>query len=434
MRKKSLRALLFADVPRLPFYYGWIIVGVAILAQFISGFGHPYVASVFIDHIKQELGWSLTVISGMYTAGSLIAAPLLLFVGRLLDRFGSRLILAVICLLMGVVTILMSRISHPTHLLAGFAIVRLLGDSSLNLVSIALVSLWFMRLRGRATAVASLGLATSHSMLPLLAQLLIDRYGWRDAWVGFGFIIWTILLIPTLLLIRNSPESVGLLPDGTPGRADKPKKRAPGPKFREINFTLPQALRTRTLWLLLVSSISLPLIITGLLFHHIPLMQTRGLSSQLAAASLLLWGPSMILGNFTGGFLVERIESRFLLAGVQIVLILALLLNLLIAAPWQMFAYVALAGSSVGVYMTCYAVTWSNYYGRLHLGAIRGVASMNTLLFSALGALPFGMIFDITGSYDMAILVLLGVPVVSGIAGLLSLPPRPPAGVQPVTS
>ncbi len=424
MHSKHRSAWFPHGIPRMPFYYGWIVVGVAILAQFVSGFGHPYVASGFIDPIRQELGWSLTVVSGMYTVGSLLAAPLLLVVGRLLDRFGSRVILTFICIFMGLVTIAMSRITHPAHLLAGFAAIRLLGESSLNLVSITMVSLWFMKLRGRATAVTSMGLASAHSALPLLTHFLIDKFGWRDAWIGFGLIVWFILLIPTLLFVKKSPESVGLHPDGGVKEAHKSDGYQQSADAPEVNFTLSEALRTRTLWLLLVCGIGLPLTITGLLFHHLPMMQTKGISSQLAAASLLLWGPSMILGNFVGGFLTDRIQSRYLLAAVQLLLIIALLWNRMISTPWQMFIYVFMAGSAGGVFFTSYAVTWANYFGRRHLGAIRGVASMSTLVFSALGALPFGLVFDLTGSYDMAIMILLGVPAVSGVAALFALPPK----------
>lgn len=427
IRNKS-SAWFSGGVPRFPFYYGWVIAGVAILAQMVSGFGHPYVATGFIGPIRNELGWSLTTISGMYTAGSLLAAPLLLIMGRLLDRFGSRTMLTLICVLMGAVTMGMSRVTRPTHLLIGFAAIRLLGESSLSLVSITLVSTWFLRLRGRATAIATIGLATAHSTFPLLTQLLITQFGWRGAWIGFGLIIWAILLIPAALLVRRSPESVGLVPDGVPdGKpVDTPETAADKVKSTslEINFTLSDARRTRTFWLLLACGISFPLTITGLLFHYIPLMQTKGISSQLSAAALLLWGPSMVLGNMFGGFLVDRIQARFMILATQILLAIAMLWALVISQPWQAFVFVIVAGSCGGIMFNTYAVTWANYFGRLHIGSIRGVASMNTLFCSALGALPFGLIFDLTGNYDLAILVLLSLPAIGAVASVFAVPPR----------
>jgi sugar phosphate permease len=421
----KLRSAWFAGgVPRLPFFYGWIIVGVAMLAQLVSGVGHPYVATGFIEPIRNELGWSLTLISGMYTGGSLLAAPFLLIMGRLLDRHGSRKMLTIICVLMGLVTMGVSRVSQPIHLLFGFAAVRLLGDTSLNLVSFTLVSVWFKKLRGRATAIASGGLATAHSTLPMVTHFLITRFGWRGAWIGFGALIWIILLIPASLLVRRSPESVGLLPDGMMAKKSKSEKAQPDPAEPESNFTLGEALHTRTFWLLLICGISFPLTITGLLFHYVPLMQTKGISSQLAAATLLLWGPSMVVGSLIGGFLTERIHSRYMLVVVQLLLACAMLWTLVISTPWQAFAFVFVAGAAGGMLLTTYAVTWANYFGRRYLGAIRGVASMNTLFFSALGALPFGVVFDITGSYDLAILILIAFPAISALAALFAAPPQ----------
>ncbi len=412
---------LFKSVPRLPFYYGWVIVGVAVLAQLVSGFGHPYVATVFIESMRNEFGWSLTLLSALYTGGSLLAAALILIMGRLLDRYGSRIMLTFICVLMGLVTMSMSLIQQPVHLFAGFAVIRLLGDTSLNLVSITLVAMWFVRLRGRATSLASMGLATSHSALPVLTHFLIAQLGWRNAYIALGCIIWLILLVPATLFARRSPESVGLLPDGESSKDVKPEDALASRE--EVSFTLPEALRTRTFWLLLVCSISFPLTITGLLFHHVPLMQTKGISTRLAATVLLLWGPCMMVGNFIAGFLADKIKIRFLLAAGLMVLAFVMLWIRWITSPWQAFVYIIIAGTCGGVFFTSYAVTLGNYFGRRHLGAIRGLTSANTLLFSALGALPFGVIFDMTGSYDTATLILLVLPLLSCVAALLALPP-----------
>jgi MFS family permease len=102
------------------------MVAVAILAQLVAGFGHPYVATLVIDSIRKELGWSLTLLSALYTEGSALAAALMLFMGRLLDRYGSRVMLTVICLLMGLVTMSMSRITRRASVRSDLRYDRLL--------------------------------------------------------------------------------------------------------------------------------------------------------------------------------------------------------------------------------------------------------------------------------------------------------------------
>ena len=222
-------------------------------------------------------------------------------------------------------------------------------------------------------------------------------------------------------MARRSPESVGLLPDG---KANPDQKPETADDVEEVNFTLSEALRTRTLWLLLVCGISFPLTITGLLFHHVPLMQTRGISSDLAATALLFWGPCMVVGNLIAGFLADKIKIRYLLAGVQASLAFAMLWNRWISSPWQAFVYIVIAGLSVGLFFTSFAVTQADYFGRRYQGSIRGLTSASTLLFSALGALPFGIIYDATGSYDRAILILLVLPLLSGAAAIFAVPPK----------
>ena len=138
----------------------------------------------------------------------------LLLVGRMLDRFGARVMFTVIGVLFGFAALLMSLVNSPFLLYLGFASIRMLGQGSLTLISTTLVAIWFVRNRGRAISLCSLGSVASQASLPLLIHFLITRLEWRGAWVELAFLIWGVLLPPALLLVRRSPEHVGLLPDG----------------------------------------------------------------------------------------------------------------------------------------------------------------------------------------------------------------------------
>ena len=155
-------------VSRLPFFYGWVILVVAGSAGFMSGPGQTYGVSVFINPIIDDMGWSRTTVAGLYTAGSLTAATTMVFVGRLLDRYGARVMLMVIGTLFGFALLGMSAVSEPIHLYAGFAAIRTLGQGSMTLVSTTLVAIWFVRLRGRVMALYSLGMAASQAGFPPL--------------------------------------------------------------------------------------------------------------------------------------------------------------------------------------------------------------------------------------------------------------------------
>ena len=411
-------------VARVPFFYGWVILAVSALGIFISGPGQTYSVSIFVDPIISDLGWSRTLVSGLYTVGSLTAGAVMILVGRLLDRYGARVMMTSVGILFGLAALWMSSVDHPVKLYAGFAAIRILGQGSLTLIPTTAIALWFVRWRGKATAIGALGAALSQAAFPILIHILIGNIGWRNAWLVLAFIIWAVLLLPAAVLVRRSPESVGLLPDGQHIQSLEQAGNGKGNVVQEINLTLSEALRTRTLWLLLFANSAQPLIATALIFHHISLLASKGIPSGVAASVFGIMAPMSILGNFVAGFMADRFSNRYLLAVGQGLLAVTMLLTFLIASAWQAFLYGAVMGLSTGFLMTISAVIWPNYYGRLHLGSIRGVATAGMVAFAALGPLPFGFIFDLTGSYSLATLIFLALPVSCAIAAFMAHPPR----------
>lgn len=193
-----------------------------------------------------------------------------------------------------------------------------------------------------------------------------------------------------------------------------------------------EALRTRTFWLLLFAGLAMPLIGTGLSFHQISLLTSKGIQPGVATAVFSIMGPLQLLGTFIAGFMADRFPNRYLLVVGQVLLGVTMLWTFFITSAWQAFIYGAIFGLSSGFTMNVTAVIWPNYYGRLHLGSIQGVSMASMIAFAALGPLPFGLIYDITGDYSLAILILLVLPVACAVAALLALPPkkRRPEGIS----
>ena len=154
-----------------PFFYGWVILFVAALAHFASAPGQTYVSSIFIDPMIDDLGWSRTTFSGLYTGGSMAAAVFMIAVGKMLDKYGARKTLTVLCLLMCMATIWMSGVDSRWKLFLGFAMLRTIGQGSFGLVATTMVSTWFIRIRGRATAISSIGGAASLAVFPFICLL-----------------------------------------------------------------------------------------------------------------------------------------------------------------------------------------------------------------------------------------------------------------------
>ncbi len=206
------------DVPawakRLPGYYGWVILTVSWLCIFASAPGQTYTISVFVDPMIHETGWSRTLVAGLYTAGSLVAATGLLLIGRLFDRCGARGTLTLVVLALGGAIWWMSGVTEPFHLFMGFMALRTLGQGSLPHVATTMVATWFVRRGGTVSALTAIASPASQATFPVLAYVLITHFGCRTAWTFFAWMVWGPLLLPALLLVRQNPEAVGLQPDG----------------------------------------------------------------------------------------------------------------------------------------------------------------------------------------------------------------------------
>ncbi|MBG94713.1 MAG: MFS transporter [Chloroflexi bacterium] len=404
---------------RVPFYYGWVVLVISATAMFASGPGQTYSVSIFLEPMRNDLGLGLTHIAGLYTLGSLCAAMTMFFVGRLLDRYGARVMLVSVSICFGLATVWMSNISSPIELLIGFALIRTLGQGSLSLIPTTLVSLWFVRLRGRAMAFHSLGSSFSQAIFPPFIHMLIQSSGWRNAWLSLGVTILGVLLLPALILVRRTPESIGLVPDGKIEKHDSDDNGIASMS----DWTLGQAIRTKTMWYLMFAGTSASFIVTALMFLQVSLFESKGLSAELAATVFAVIAPMSLIGAFIGGILVERVTNRYLLIVGQLVLVAAMLWTFLVSNTLEAVIYGGMLGFSTGFLMTVNSVIWPNYYGREHLGSIRGVATTVTIAAAALGPLPFAFLTELMDSYGKAVLVFLVLPALCIVASALAVKP-----------
>lgn len=414
----GIRALMRRPNP--PFFYGWIILSVVLLAQFISGPGQTHSVSVFVEPMKDSLNLSSGMISALYTAGTLTAAATTFFIGLILDRFGARVVLSGVAMVFGLAVIGMGQVHNEIQLYFAVALLRTFGQGAMILVPPTLLAIWFVKKRGKVMAIAGLGMVASQAIFPPLNDFLINRYDWRDAWLILGITILLVLAIPSITLVRRSPESMGLSPDG-----DGPEERRSERKtVDEPQWTLNQALRTRALWLLVIANLSIPICFNALIFHNESIIVGRGLDPRLAALVLSTMAPLVLLGNVIAGLLCDRIPSRFVLSIGQGTIGLSILWILFIVSePWQAFVYGGLIGLAIGINMTTNNVIWANYFGRAHLGSIRGVATAAMVTSSAIGPLPFGVLSDLMHSHDIALLALVILPGFSVLASLCAVPP-----------
>ena len=389
-------------------------MGVAALAVFASGPGQSYLFAVFIDPILRETGLSRTYVSTLYALGTGASALMVVLVGRLVDRYGARAMLAAIALAFGGACFGMAAAAGPLALLLGFAALRALGQGSLSVTATLLTAQWFVRYRGRAMSLVGLGAAAGNAALPPLVAALIAAVGWRDAYRALGLGVWLALIPAALLIVRNRPEAIGLHPDGAAeppareGPAISPGEELGGPRARAV-------WRSARFWLLALPLTAGPFLGTALIFHQVALFAERGLDAGVAATAFVPLAAASALATAVAGYLVDRLGPSWLVL-VHLGLLLAAMLGLqVIATPAHAVVYAATLGAATGMLSVISGVTWAHHYGRQGLGRVQGLASMVTISAAAVGPLPVAALQQVFGSYRPVLLLLLALPVLCAL-------------------
>jgi len=423
----------------VPFFYGWVMVFVGGLSIAASAPGQTNLIAIFVDPMIEGLDVSRSTISTLFAAGTLAASFGMAIIGFMIDRYGPRSIMIFSVLVFGGIVMLMGAVpSEPEiatiiGLFLGFFGLRLLGRGALNMLGTIMVSLWFRKKRGRATSYASgAGWLVGLGVFPPIASWLIGDFGWRETWFVMGVGIWIIMLPPAFFLIRRTPESVGLLPDGEKpvennGETAAGELIAPVSVDPEDNWTVREAIRTRSLYFILFASMAWATLGAGMVFHHTSLLEARGVSSNAAAWSISAIAVMNFIGNLIAGRLNDRFPNNYTLVVAQSSLMVALLLALVVNNEWQAWVYAGLLGVTQGMVLNTGNVIWANYFGRKNLGSIRGATTWVVGVTSAIGPLPIGLLFDVTGGYTIGLwlyIVLLAPMIIS--AALAVKPVRPP--------
>ncbi len=409
-------------------YYGWAVLAVGSLVAFSSGPGQSYVFSVFLDPMIEDTGLSRTLISSLYTAGTMASAIMVMAVSRLADRFGVRLVLIGVAFALGAACFGMAFATSGLAFIVLFATLRALGQGSMPINATLLAAQWFVRRRGLAVAIMGLGFAASNALLPPVSRLLIEAFGWREAYIALGLMVWLLVIPGAIFIVRNKPEDKGLYPDGDPnpppGESDASAADA-GPDRRRVFTSL-------TFW-----SLALPLavpgfVVTALIFHQTSIFAENGLGPGQAAAVFVPYAIAAAVCSLGAGMFIDRFGPRLAFLINMGVMLLALALVLFVVTnPTMATIYGLVLGATGSTSQVISGTTWAHFYGRQGLGRIQGSATMVGISSAAIGPLPIAFIEGWTGSFQPGIALMMFLPVAAALT-LYFLPPRP--ATTPATS
>lgn len=419
--KRSLAHFPFSPL-RCPVFYGWPIVAAGAMGVVMSTPGQTIGVSVFTDSLISALGLTRGQLSAAYMLGTIGSALLLPWGGRLYDRVGSRIAAPVSALSMAAVLVALSQcdaianaaahLSGGSETLSGFLVVlacflalRFSGQGMLAMSSNNMVAKWFDRRRGFAFGCTGVCVALGFSIAPLAFDFLIQRFGWRGAWIVMAIFIGGVFAGLALLFYRDNPEGCGLLPDGAP-EAPPPDPSLPAPTV-EPDWTRAQALRTWTFWTFSLALALFGMYMTGLTFHIVSVFDAAGMT-RLQAVSIFL--PASVVAvavHLSAGWLSDRVPLNRLLMAMLAAQIVSSAGVMFLAPGWSVWMVIAGNGMAGGLFGLLSGVSWATYFGRRHLGAISGLHMSVVVMCSAMGPVMFSQSLAWTGTYQAASLACL---------------------------
>jgi len=418
-------------LPRLPFFYGWIILACLCCCGFARQGPAVATLSIFVEPMTRDFGWSRAALSGAVSLGGILAALASPLIGPVLDRRGARLMLVVAVLLTGISTMLLSLTQSILGFYLCFCIARLNFAGPFDIGIYGAVNSWFLARRAIVNAIVGLAQMLGLVLMPLIAHFAMRAEGWRAGWLAVGSAVLIVGLLPAWLLLVRRPEDLGLLPDGglavsepagTPAAATKPPFQAGS----EPAFSRRQALRTPAFWLLSLYTVAVYPVQAGISLHQAPHMIESGLPAAVAATIVSTFSLTAALAGLGFGLVARRIGPRTALAVSASSLGASALAMLSITSARQGYLAAGCFGVGIGGILTLLPLAWADYFGRASFGAIRGVALSLQVTAQAAGPLVSGLLRDASGSYALSLAVFAALSFFGAAIALLVRPPRPP--------
>jgi MFS family permease len=300
-----------------------------------------------------------------------------------------------------------------------FCVARMVWAGPFDLAIYSAVNNWFVARRAFATSIATVAQAVGLVAMPLIAQLAMQRSGWRFGWLAIGLLTLVIGFLPVWLFMVRRPEDLGLLPD----RRLAAEIVGRQPQLDEPGFSRRQAVGTAAFWLLLLYTVLVYPVQAGVSLHQAAHLIERGVAPTIAAAIVSTFSLTSAVASLACGFLPRSLPIRYPMALIGVLLTVATLLMVGISSAGQGYVAAATFGFGIGGLLTLLPIAWADYFGRANYAAIRSIALSGQVLAQAAGPLLSGALHDWTGNYTLSLQCFA---VLSGLSILAALMARQP--------
>jgi MFS family permease len=378
-------------------FYGYIVALAAFFIIF-AAYGVRFSYGVFFKPMAADLGYSSATTASAYSLSMFLEGVFSLVMGGLSDRYGPRRVLTFSSFLIGLGYCLMPLVHSPWQLYFFYSLIIGVGMGGIFVPMVSMTARWFTSRRNLMTGLVASGAGIGMLVIPPTSAFLIESYGWRTTFMAMGAGILLVVLIAAQFLKRD-PSKIGALPYGE----TRPAEKGQIPPARGFSFR--EALHIPQFWILFTMILWYGIYSSAVNVHIVPDAINAGMSSTVAANILSVSGGLLVTGRVILGTMADRIGNKSIFIFGFILSTLALIWIISFPAHWAFFIFAVLMGFSQGGIGTSQSPITASLFGLRSHGLIFGCIGFGYTIGAAIGPYFTGYLFDITGSYHIALII-----------------------------
>ena len=403
-----------SGIPGRKIFYGWFVVAMS-FAITTAGYSAYYLWPVFYVAILNDFGWSRADTALIFSIASIIYAFTSPVVGIIYDKFGPRRLFSVAAVLLALGVIGCSRAHEVWQFYIFFGLFVGLGTISAGYVpNAALVSAWFDKKRSTALGISMLGTRDVFLLTPVF-QLIILAMGWRNSYLVLAAAV-AIIIIPLAQFLRARPQDMGLLPDGATEVEGKGEVERSGEdarivdrKWASTEWTQLRVIKQYQFWAFFLMMLGSGLIFSSLVNHFVALATDIGFTALFGANLILVYAVTSMIGRVSG--FISDLVGREVAITLSLILTLITLAILLFtndtSTPMMLYIAVAFWGFGNGIFAPAYTASTADLFHGKTFASVIGCLNVGVGVSASVGTWLFGYIFDVTGTYTLAIVITM---------------------------
>ena len=395
----------------------WRFLVFGLLMAFWSSPGQTYVISLFGAQIMTAFGLSHGGWGTLYMYATVASAVLLLFAGRMVDRFRILTMARGGVIALALAALAFPLAAGPVTLFLGFLGLRFTGQGMMSHISATALSRRFTAERGRAVAIGALGFSLGQAVFPPTVVLLLGHFDWRSIWTGFA----AVAVLTTLPLLGYLLRRPAHQPADVAKQVSEIPETASDGRFSSFHWRRRDVLRDARFYLLCPMIFFHSALGTALTFHQVHLVAVKGWSLAVWSTGYSFYAVAAVAANLAVGVLIDRFSARALAPFTILPMALSFLaftgFESVVAAP-LILGLSAVSGATLHATLTA---LWVELYGTRHLGSVRSLAIFVGVVGSAIGPMAFGVAIDRGVGIASLMFVSAALIVVASLSALAAL-------------